>query len=1196
MQTKLLLLIFFGATGFLSAQIGFQENIAVGSSYNTPWPEKIKAADIDGDGDLDIVAYGRELNWYENVDGMGNFGQEKNIAALPNGGTGVTLHTADFDNDGDVDILCAKINQLTVHRNTDGFGNFAVMQVFTVGLTSTKLLAAPTDMDNDGDLDIVCFYTVANSPFQGKLVWFENNGNATFAAEQIITSSSSALSATSILHLADVDADGDDDIILGHSNFSKISWLKNSGSNGTFDAPIIVTTAAPAITSIITSDFDNDGDIDIVSAASGDNQVSWYSNTDGAGTFSGENVITSNATSSNSVWVGDINNDNTKDIVYTGTNEIGWISHNGSGGFGTEQVITNKAFNVKSVIMADLDGDGKDDLVSASFDDDKVAWYKALQGNVFGRQVVIGRLAEFADNVYPGDFDGDNDIDLLVSSQYDRKLSWVENVNGVGFFGKQHVITENHLPNQFLTPVAYPFDIDGDGDLDIATHQGTRLFWFENDGLGNFPIEHEIDNTSAASIIRAADLDGDGDLDLVCGVYSTNGITWYPNPGNGVFGPEQTIVESGNSGSLTSLELSDMDGDNDMDIMVSSFNSYTKFYKNDGLGNFAYQYFEVFDAMHAVYPADMDGDGDKDIIAVRASGDAWSSSVLWYENEDGQGTFLTSHTIYAPSTLGKAIHAADLDNDGDMDVLTAGGNGGTPGQLSWYENNGSGIFGDKQLIHEVYELMQSLSVRTADIDNDGDADVLSTFGYSGSWLIGKVSAFMNLGVVGNMISGQVLIDSNSNGCSIDDIKGRNIMVVSDNGSNTFATFTDLNGNYNVSTTEGDFTTAINLPIPDYFGTSPSSHIFSFEGMNNSQDADFCLTPAGAINDLEVSVYPSLNNLRPGFNTYYRIVYKNMGTTSLSGTVVLEYDNNKINFNLANQPVVSQTANALTFTYADLQPFETRTIDLQFTVFAPPVTNIDDQVLTTVTVNPLSDDTTQGNNNMVLNQTVIGSFDPNDITCLEGHQVLVEDAGNYLHYIIRFQNTGNASAINVNVENTLDSKLDWTSMQLESLSHSGRVEIIDGNNVKFIFNNIHLPASTTNELGSHGFIAYKIKPLDDVIVGDIINNTANIYFDFNPPIITNTAATEFVSALSIAAIQINDIKIYPNPVNSVINIDGPALIDKVEVIDIHGRILKEIEFDTPKMFAQADISDLASGIYILKINSAQQYTIKKILKQ
>jgi uncharacterized repeat protein (TIGR01451 family) len=1197
MKTKLLLLLLLAGSTHLLAQIGFAENIVTGYSYSTRGTQLVKAADLDGDNDLDIIAYGTSLNWYENVDGQGSFGQKRVLTPDSGGTQGTSLDAVDFDNDGDIDILAAIGNKLTVYKNTDGLGTFSVLQLFTLGASYPPLSAMPADMNGDGDMDILCFYTNGGGLFQGWIVWYENNGAGVFGPQQIINDVAGDLIYGSLIFADDLDNDNDLDIILGYNGYNKIAWFKNTG-NAVFAAPVIISTVAGGINSITTADFDNDGDKDIISTQKTDNQVAWYENLDGFGNFADEFIITSNALATYSTFVTDINNDNTKDIIYTATNEIGWLGNAGSGhSFATPQAITNKAYGVRSVITADLDGDGKKDLVSASFDDDKVAWYKNLDANgSFGRQVVIARSIEAPNNVYRGDFDGDNDIDLLVTSQHDAKLTWFENVNGLGFYGKEHIITEEVDVGNY-TPISYPVDIDGDGDLDIATRKDAALFWYENDGQGNFVIEHIIDNTNASTIIRSMDLDGDGDMDLLCGVYNADKVSWYQNLGSGAFGPEQVIMDSqGNNGSLTSLEIADMDGDNDMDFIVSSYNSYTKYYKNtDGQGTFVYQYMSILDWLMGVYPADMDGDGDKDIVGVSALGGGTFEAVVWYENTNGQGNFTVAHDVSTLSIHGNAIHAADIDSDGDIDVLTSGGTTSEP-QLALYQNNGDGTFGARQSMQQLTNLAESESVTTADVDNDGDLDVVATFNYYANSTTGKVSVFENLGFLGNTISGKVIIDSDSNGCTSADLKGSNLMVISDNGSNSFATFTDQNGMYHVATTQGSFTTAITSQLPDYFVSNPASHAFNFSGLNNSHVADFCVTPTGPVNDLAVSVYPSTNDLRPGFDTHYRIVYRNTGTTALSGTVNFEYNNNKINFQDASQTVSSQTANTLGFDFANLNPFETKTIDLNFSVFSPPITNINDHVVSVVTVSPLSGDETADNNTLTLDQTVAGSYDPNDIRCLEGNQVLIADADKYLHYIIRFQNTGTASAINVRVENTLDSKLDWTSMQLESLSHNGRVEIADGSDISFIFNNIHLPASAIDEAHSHGFIAYKIKPLDNVAVGDVVNSTADIYFDFNPPVVTNTTSTQFVDFLSLPESASDAFRVYPNPAASVLNIEGNTMIEKLSVIDMNGRILMEYSFNTPTEFAELDLAGLTTGVYFLKIKSAEGTTTRKIIKE
>ena len=1177
-------LLFFFLIGTVNAlgQIGFAEHIITGFPYMTQRPSVVRAADFDGDGDIDLVTQGNGLNWYENIDGQGNFGLKKSIhTQITNWGG--TLETADFDGDGDIDILASYTNKLNVFKN-DGQGNFTLGPQFTIGATYSPLSALPVDVNNDGHPDILAYYNHGGGVFQGAIVWYQNDGLGNFGAQQIINNNSADLIYGSIIWVDDLDNDNDLDIILGYADAGKIAWFKNTG-NATYSAPILISTAASGISSISTQDMDNDGDRDIVATQRTGNEVVWYKNL-GNGNFADELVIHASATSTYSAFVADLNNDQLPDVVYSYGNIIGWQANNG-GTYSAAQDITAKAHGVRSVIMADIDGDGMDDLVSASYDDDKMAWYKRLDnaGN-FGRQLPVARALEAPNYVYTGDFDGDGDLDVLANSQHDAKLTWLENVNGIGFFGKEHIITENVSVGN-TTPIAYPGDFDGDGDLDIASRQGSNLLWYANDGQGNF-TENLIHNNNLATILRAGDLDGDGDLDLLTGQYNNDKLSWYENLGGGNFGPEQTIyAPGGNNGSMTSLQLADMDGDGDLDFIVSSYNSYTNFYKNvDGQGTFVDQNILVFDWLMSVFPADMDGDGDLDVVGVDSNGGGAFEAVVWYEN-DGQGNFENQYDISTLQIHGQDIWAADMDNDGDIDVLTAAGHSATSGQLAWYPNNGDGSFADRQMIHEIFNNAICESLTVGDINGDGKLDVVAAFNAWGNVLQGKISVFENLGPLGNSISGVVTLDTDSNGCTEADIKGANMMVVATGAPHSFATFTDGNGAYEIPTTAGNFTVAINSQLPSYYTSNPAQYDFNFIGLINSGTANFCVAPIGTVNDLVVSAYP-MGEVRPGFPAHFRIVYRNNGTTTQSGTVNFTYDPAKLAFDLASVTPNVQSAGSLSFDFAELPIFAVRHIDITFTAFAPPVTNNGDELQLLASIESAPDQTPE-DNTFTLTETVVGSYDPNDIRCLEGDQVGIADAGNYLHYIIRFQNTGSASAINVRVENPLDAKLDWTSMQLEGMSHPGRVEIIDGNNLRFIFNNIHLAASSVDEPASHGFIAYKIKPLD-VAEGDIVQSVADIYFDFNPAITTNTAETEFVGQLSVPDALAAKFSLYPNPVSSVLNIASPSGFDHIAVMDFNGRVLKTMTFNEATE-AQLDLSELAKGIYLVKVEDEVRKVVK-----
>ncbi|HOD10585.1 MAG TPA: T9SS type A sorting domain-containing protein, partial [Flavobacterium sp.] len=314
---------------------------------------------------------------------------------------------------------------------------------------------------------------------------------------------------------------------------------------------------------------------------------------------------------------------------------------------------------------------------------------------------------------------------------------------------------------------------------------------------------------------------------------------------------------------------------------------------------------------------------------------------------------------------------------------------------------------------------------------------------------------------------------------------------------------------------------------------------------------------------------------------------NVGLTLMSGAVTFEFDGSKLNFLSSSQAVSSQTENTLTYNFTGLYPFDTKVIYLEFNVLAPPITNNDDLLVSSASITPVANDATPEDNVFSYTQVVVGSFDPNDITCLEGDQVLIEDADEYLHYLIRFQNTGTAPAVNVRVDQVLDDKLDWTTMQLEGLSHSGRVAIDNGSDVSFIFNNINLPDSTNDEPNSHGFITYKIKPKNNVALGDIINASASIYFDFNLPIITNTASTEFVETLATGDFEVGKVSVYPNPTNGILTIASTSTITEISLYNHLGQLVLSAK-DTTSI----DASSLRSGVYLLSIKDATGATVTK----
>jgi uncharacterized repeat protein (TIGR01451 family) len=169
-----------------------------------------------------------------------------------------------------------------------------------------------------------------------------------------------------------------------------------------------------------------------------------------------------------------------------------------------------------------------------------------------------------------------------------------------------------------------------------------------------------------------------------------------------------------------------------------------------------------------------------------------------------------------------------------------------------------------------------------------------------------------------------------------------------------------------------------------------------------------------------------------------------------------------------------------------------------------------QICITVNVyTKCSQELNYSNNQLSQCFNVVGSFDPNDKAVYPA--TTLDVSGNkWLNYTIRFQNTGTADAENILITDTLSSLLDKSTFTLLSYSHEPFVQLYNNGVLKFSFPNIHLPDSNTNEPASHGYVQYKIRAKDNLTVGSTIENTANIFFDFNAPVITNTTSNTLIN--------------------------------------------------------------------------------------
>ena len=448
----------------------------------------------------------------------------------------------------------------------------------------------------------------------------------------------------------------------------------------------------------------------------------------------------------------------------------------------------------------------------------------------------------------------------------------------------------------------------------------------------------------------------------------------------------------------------------------------------------------------------------------------------------------------------------------------------------------------------------------------------------------------------NTITGNLIYALSGNDCNVNGISNPYIKININDGTNTGSTFASSTGNYAFYTQTGTLTVTPEVENPNYFFIAPANAVLNFPLLDNSnQTQNFCITANGVRPDLEITVTP-LGNASPGFDSRYKIIYKNKGNQTQSGTVNLTFDELRTDLVSATPSINGQLVDTLFWNFSNLLPLETRVIDLILNVNSPleiPAVNSGDILEFIAIINPIENDETPLDNEFTFSQTVVNSYDPNDKTCLEGNTITPEDIGKYVHYNINFENVGTADAVNVVIKDIIDTTMfDMNSLQLLYASHPVETKI-DGNKVEFIFKNINLPPSIIDPIGGHGNVLFKIKTLPTLLVGDQIANIANIYFDYNAPIETNEARSTFAALNNSNFVKDHSITVAPNPAKNSVIVTSKNNIKSIQLFDVQGRILQTVLENNKS--TTLDISNKTNGVYFLKITTEVGSIVEKIIK-
>lgn len=443
----------------------------------------------------------------------------------------------------------------------------------------------------------------------------------------------------------------------------------------------------------------------------------------------------------------------------------------------------------------------------------------------------------------------------------------------------------------------------------------------------------------------------------------------------------------------------------------------------------------------------------------------------------------------------------------------------------------------------------------------------------------------------NTISGYMFHDTNNN-CVKDSGESPLVSyaVYATNGTQTYYGWTDTAGFYSISVSNGNYTISTN----NYYGCTQQLNVCGSSTVNFNGTGSSSSNHNFTINNnstYDLSVWANWTKANPGFDKNYNIYYGNNSGSVFNGTatVTMKYDSVLVYIgSLGSTPVHNASAHTLTWTINNIPSnFYTANTPLnaQFNVpVSVPVTAI---LHTEVSITPTTNDCNPLNNSLVIDQVVTGSYDPNEKEVYPAGNITNQDS--ILTYTIHFQNTGNDTTHFVILIDSLPAEIYPSSVTPIAYSHLYKWFSVTGLGgvLKVEFDPIYLVDSATNEQASKGFITFRVKKKPNLLIGTQIKNKAYIYFDYNPPIITNTVVNTIVGTSSIVDIDDNiAVKISPNPFSdaALIEVEGMENSFDFELYDVSGRSVRNIQgINASKFFIKKE--DLSSGIYMFRIVSS-----------
>ncbi|MBK8549400.1 MAG: VCBS repeat-containing protein [Saprospiraceae bacterium] len=700
----------------------------------------------------------------------------------------------------------------------------------------------------------------------------------------------------------------------------------------------------------------------------------------------------------------------------------------------------------------------------------------------------------FADFV---DVDLDGDIDFLPVEYRSKSIMYMEN-NGKGQFGTPKTILSN-LP----TLKSYLFtDWDFDGDMDIVTGYEALNKIVLHVNKGNFQFEPEIilmeniDLFNGSLHVEAEDLDADGKKEFVFSIYSTNGLHFIDVVHQDSVSVNKVLTNVKGS---HRTKIYDMDQDGDFDVLNEPTGLESVFFvENDGTGQFN-NYFPIATFNTNEYATtfdvgDLDLDGDIDLITGN-----YTSAIQVHFN-DGQMKFTKVHV---GSHKNPHVVLSDIDGDGDLDVYVDN-TAVSPATSSiniafWRENYGKGNFGPAQTIIPVES--DPYIMHVADLDGDGDDEIIAV-----SDIKDRIYYYKNLFRT-PYLEGLVFEDLNMNQIRENEeekIFGHFLKITPE----PVATVLSDNGYYKYYLDKGVYKIS---PKEDacYMLSGLSEMIIQIDTAN--QYRDVAVTRNSSKNHFGSYIHSGFT--RCGFEVPVYLITKNEGCLPGRASTKVCFDS-LATFISSDIAFSSVDGNCYTWESDSLDVQQSSKVTMILKIAGEE--HIGEQIEIPVITKGIHEELMPADTT-VFRSTINCSFDPNDKTIHPdrggSRNVLKREP---ILYTIRFQNTGTDTAFQVEIRDRLSDQLDINSLQLIDQSHPGDVlwNTID-KKLKVTFRNILLPDSTTNYERSQGYLSFLIKAKDNLLNKSTITNMAEIYFDYNKPILTNLAKVRVVDAFTCA---------------------------------------------------------------------------------